>query len=568
MGRLIDTRVAVGINACFEVEPMNNLYSFSKFLLTILLCSYPACLVDVAEAQSSPQQTARRVDQMLIRELAEKLPAPSATPVARIDDETFLRRVFTDVLGELPTTEDVLAFTLNQNKDKRAELIEHLLADSAYGRNWARYWRDVIMYRRTDERGLLSARSVENYLTAALNENTAWDKVATSFITARGDVKENGSTAIIMAQQGQPEETVAEISRIFLGIQIQCAQCHDHPTDRWTRQQFHELAAFFPRVAVRPKRDQDVPSFEVVANDSPVELRRRNTNNRYRGTPEHRMPDLQDPQAEGTLMQPIFFVTGEKVEAGSLDADRRSQLASWITGPENPWFAKAFVNRIWAELVGEGFYAQVDDLGPERECSAPQTLDYLATAFRDQGYDMKWLLTTILSTESYQRASRRRRTFEEVPFQSNCAQRLRADQLFSALVTVLEMPDSATSQGRQRSARFSPRNTFSSVFGFDPSVRRSDVSGTIPQALLMMNSPQIGQYLLARRDRMLGRLLLEVRDDQQAVTELYVRVLSRQPTEKELATCLKYRQRVGNREEAFEDILWSLLNTAEFVNRK
>ena len=547
---------------------MKTLLSFSKILLTFFLCTWSACLVDVADAQSLPSQAARRVDQLLTSELADKSQATLTTAVAIVDDETFLRRVFIDLLGEPPTTEDVLAFSLNNAADKRSQLIGQLLSDPSYGRNWARYWRDVIMYRRTDERGLLSARSAESYLTAAFNENTAWDKVATSFITARGDVKENGMTAIIMAQQGQPEETVAEISRIFLGIQIQCAQCHDHPTDSWTREQFHQLAAFFPRVAVRPKRDQDIRSFEVVATDSPVELRRRNTNNRFRGTPEHRMPDLENPQARGTLMQPVFFVTGDKLPTGTLDADRRGQRASWITGRENPWFAKAFVNRIWAELVGEGFYSQLDDLGPERECSAPRTLDYLATAFRDQSYDVKWLLRTILSTEAYQRESRRRRTFGEMPFQANCAQRLRADQLFSALVIVLEMPDSVSTASRPRPSRFSPRNAFSSIFGFDPSAQRSNVSGTIPQALFLMNSPQIGQYLLARRDRMMGRLLIEVKDDRQAITELYVRVFSRQPTEKELNTCLKYRQRVGDRQEAFEDILWSLINTAEFSNRK
>ena len=327
------------------------------------------------------------------------------------------------------------------------------------------------------------------------------------------------------------------------------------------------LVAFFPRVAVRPKRNQDVPSFEVVGSDTTVETQRK-SNNRFRGTPEHRMPDLENPEKQGKIMQPVFFVTGSELPLGTLDADRRTQLASWMTGRDSPWFARAFVNRMWAELTGEGFYDPVDDLGPGRACSAPQTLDYLAAAFREQQHDVKWLFETILLTETYQRESRRRRTFEEMPHQANCSQRLRADQLFSSLVTVLQMPDSVATVSRQRSSRFSPRNSFNSVFGFDPSTRRSDVSGSIPQALLMMNSPQIGQYVLARRDRMLGRLLNEVSDDRQALRELYVQVLSRQPTDKELATCLNYRRSVGDRAEAFEDILWSLINTAEFLHRK
>ena len=542
---------------------MNYRQLVSQLLLAVYCFFCVPGLVGIASGQSLPHEAAAKIDQLLASELDSK----TSTPVKSVDDETFLRRVFIDLLGEPPTTDDVLAFALNSEKNKRSQLVKQLLADESYGRNWARYWRDVILYRRSDERGLLSARSLESYLTEHFNENTSWAEIATAFVTARGDVKENGATAIIMAQQGQPEDTVAEMSRVLLGIQIQCAQCHDHPTDRWTREQFHQLAAFFPRVAVRPKRNQDIPSFEVVGSDTTVETRRK-SNNRYRGTPEHRMPDLENPEKQGKIMQPIFFVTGDEVPFGTLDADRRAQLASWMTGSNNPWFAKAFVNRIWAELTGEGFYDPVDDLGPGRACSAPQTLDYLAASFRDHQHDVKWLFETILSTEAYQRESRRRRNVEEVPHQANCNQRLRADQLFSSLVTVLQMPDSITASTRQRSSRFSPRNGFNSVFGFDPSTRRGDVSGSIPQALLMMNSPQIGQYVLARPDRMLGRLLNEVSDDRQAIRELYVQVLSRQPTDKELATCLNYRRNVGDRSEAFEDILWSLINTAEFLHRK
>ncbi|MEO2022501.1 MAG: DUF1549 domain-containing protein [Pirellulaceae bacterium] len=540
-------------------------YRFGQFLLAAVLVTGIVGLSDRVQAQSLPADVAARIDQLLVTESND---SAQTTPVPLVDDETFLRRVFMDLVGEPPTTEDVLAFSLDGTVDKRSRLVRQLLADASYGRNWARYWRDVIMYRRSDERALLSVRSLESYLTDAFNSNTSWDKLTTEFITARGDVRANGRTALIMAQMGRPEETVAEVSRIFLGIQIQCAQCHDHPTDRWTREQFHELVAFFPRVAVRPKRDDGMFNFEVVASDSPIENRSRNTNNRYRGTPEHRMPDLENPEARGETMKPVFFLTGDEVPVGSLDADRRSQLAGWITDSTNPWFARAFVNRIWAELVGEGFYDPVDDLGPGKKCSSPETLDYLAAAFRERGHDIKWLFTTILSTDAYQRASRRRRTFEESPFQANCAQPLRADQLYSSLQTVLEIPESNATPGRQRSSRSSPRNVFNSVFGFDPSTRRGDVTGTIPQALTMMNSPRINQYATAEKGRMLGRLLQEVADDRQAITELYLRVLSRQPTDKEVDSCLKYRRNLRDREEAFEDILWALINTAEFAHRK
>ncbi|MCH7727740.1 MAG: DUF1549 domain-containing protein, partial [Planctomycetes bacterium] len=314
-------------------------------------------LVTSAWAQTHPAQVARDADKLLNEEIGL---AKDATP--SVDDETFLRRVSLDLLGEIPTRDDVLAFLLDDDPNKRSKVVNMFLKEDAYGANWGRYWRDVIMYRKTEQRSGLAARPLETYLADAFNKNTRWDDLATSLVTASGDVRENGATGLIMAQGGRPEETVAEISRIFMGIQIQCAQCHDHPYDRWERDQFHELAAFFPRVAIRPNGQQGKDrSFLVYASDFQPRFRRNNGNNRYRGTLEHRMPDLENPTSQGKLMQPVFFATGQKLKAGVKDNERRETLARWMTARSNPWFAKALVNRMWAELCGEGFYEPVDD---------------------------------------------------------------------------------------------------------------------------------------------------------------------------------------------------------------
>ena len=177
-----------------------------------------------------------------------------------------------DIVGDIPTPEHVTAFLLDPAKDKRERVVRELLANPQYGQNWARYWRDVILSRRLEDRAAIVANPLVVALTEKFNENESWDKIAAEFITATGDVRENGATAIHMAQDGRTEETTAEMSRIFLGIQIQCCQCHDHPYDRWKREQFHELAAFFPRIAVRPVQSPTRRSFEVVADDRP-ELR-------------------------------------------------------------------------------------------------------------------------------------------------------------------------------------------------------------------------------------------------------------------------------------------------------
>ncbi|MDA1051715.1 MAG: DUF1549 domain-containing protein [Planctomycetota bacterium] len=520
-------------------------------------------------AGPDPLAAAREIDRKLVVEtgLAPDKAAPRTT------DETFLRRVFLDLLGETPTPDDILAFAFMNEETKREEIVEQLLADEAFGQNWARYWRDVILYRRTEDRALIATNSLTEYLSEKFNQNKPWSEIATDFITATGDVRENGGTALIMAQAGRPEDVTAEVSRIFLGIQIQCAQCHDHPTDRWKRQQFHELTAFFPRIAVRQDRTSDVPTFLVTVNDQPFQFRgQANNNNRFRGTPEHFMPNLEDPTDKGTQMQPVFFVSGDKLAAGTKDADRREALSAWITSARNPWFAKALVNRIWSELVGEGFYEPIDDLGPDRECSAPETIDYLASSFAETGYDVKWLYRTIMITEAYQRESRARRNYEELPFQANCAQRLRGDQLFDSLASALDLGDRLADRGGPARGpyvqRNSPRAFFNIAFGYDPSDPREEVGSSIQQALAIMNAPFINQSINARRPDGLGATLRENSDNEDALVELYLKTLSRGPTKYEIQTCESYIRDVRDRNEAFEDILWSLINSTEFLHRK
>lgn len=515
---------------------------------------------------SQPTSTAGAVDELLATEIS----GLAAERAQRTSDEIFLRRLTLDMVGRNPTIEEITAFAIDPAPAKRTTAAERLLAQKQYGENWAHYWRDVIMYRRSEDRALIAAPALTTYLADELNKNTPWDKLASAFITAEGDVTENGATALIMAQQGRPEETVAEVARIFLGIQIQCAQCHDHPTDRWKREQFHELAAFFPRVSVRPNRDQTKRSFDVVADDNFPRFARPMANNRFRGSAEHYMPDLENPSARGTLIQPKFFVTGEKLRLGTKDDDRRESLAKWLTAPENPWFAKALVNRLWSELVGEGFYEPVDDMGPDRECHAPKTLHLLSEQFIASGYDIKWLLLTIVSTDAYQRTSQARRNPDEQPFVANVPQRLRGDQLFSNLMAALDLPERGPAAGMRGPYGFNrgPRSGFNLIFGYDPSLRRDEVAGSIPQALAMMNSPNINLAINARGRTSLSRMLSEIKDDRALIAELYLKTLAREPTKSEVQTCLQYIKQVNSRAEAFEDIQWSLVNSTEFLHRR
>ncbi len=530
-------------------------------------------------ATLDPIAEAHQVDKLLVEDLAA---ADTGSKVLefghRASDEVFVRRVYLDLIGRNPSPEEVTAFMLDPAKDKRSQLVNRLVDDPRFGENWGRYWRDVIMYRRSDERAQLAAPALYEYLSEQFNKNTPWDEIARSFITATGDVRENGATGLIMAQDGKTADITAEVSRIFLGVQIQCAQCHDHKTDRWKRTQFHELAAFFPRIALKQDNTGDKRTFVVSGNDNQLARLRPNPMNRPIGKPEHFMPDLKHPESQGTKMQPVFFLTGQKLAFGTPDAQRREKIAEWITAPTDPWFAKAFVNRIWAEMVGEGFYEPIDDLGPDRTCMHPKTMDYLAKAFTDSHYDVKSLYRIIAATDAYQRESRSRRNPEGMPFAANCPQRLRGDQLYDSLVAALGMREGGfglffgqgkgAAQGGKGALLRTPRNQFNQTFGYDPSTPRDEVSGSIPQALVLMNGPQINREINGNRGTELAKLLASTGDNEAVTTELYLRCFGREPNKEELQTCVDQVKKSKSRSEAFEDILWALVNSTEFLQRR
>lgn len=525
-------------------------------------------LMNVASAGSpspDPFETASRIDRLLVEELVGEA-KDNFAPIC--DDETFLRRAHLDLIGKPPREQDVLRFVLDTNPRKREERVRSLLAETDYGENWGKYWRDVIMFRRTEDRALLAVSSLTDFLSDQFNGNKPWSETATALITASGDVRENGSAGLIVAQAGMPEDIASEVSRIFLGMQIQCAQCHDHPTDRWKREQFHQMAAFFPRVGLRLNPQERT----LVVTTVDFAMRRRPmNNNRFFGTLEHYMPDNDDASAQGMLMNPVFFLTDQELPTGVRDSARRTILAEWITSQDNPWFAKAFVNRLWSELVGQGFYEPVDDVGPDREVSAPKTLDTLAGAFASSGYDVKWFFTTVMATEAYQRESRSRPSPDEPPLLASCVQRLRAEQLFSSVVSLLDLEDrlpESPAMAGPMALRRDPRFLFNQVFGYDPSEPRSEVASSIPQALALMNSPLFSQAVSARRPDALGGILARNRDNEAAIRELYLKAYGRMPSTNELDTCLIYVCEVGDRNEAFEDILWSLMNSTEFSYRK
>jgi len=506
--------------------------------------------------------------------LIDKGLAASKTPPSEpTNDDEFIRRAYLDLLGKLPAPPAVRQFAQSRDRDKRAKLVDALLAHPDHAENWARYWRDVIEYRSPVE----NDRNIDyslftKWLAEQFAANKRWDRIATEIITARGRTDEAGATIFPQAEDLQPVEMAGEVSRIFLGVQIQCAQCHDHPSDPWKRQQFHEFAAFFGGVKkkVAEKREKGKPAiFEVYAA----------TNARYL------MPDLKDP-AKKIPVAPRFFLGDEPPLSDRVPGEARLEAAAkYVTSPENPWFAKAFINRTWYALMGEGFFNPIDDLGPTRTPNSPEILELLTDQWQRSGYDIRWLFRTIMNTRAYQRQSRSTNTAAgRTPFASNVPSRLRADQIFDALVHALnldQVPAAQLKEARTKGAAVKKavtkeadpteppgRRQVLNTFGVDPSTSADDVVGTIPQALYLMNGPLIARQTQARPGTMLGELISSASNERSAVDALYMKILARHPNTREMSVCMHHVSTVGDHREAFEDILWSLINSTEFVSRR
>jgi len=570
--------------------------------------------------------------------LEENLKKAGVELAPAASDEDFLRRVSFDLTGIAPSPEEVTLFSIDPDPNKRALLVDRLLRSDVYGENWARYWRDVLYSRAVEQRARLGQQAFEKWIAGQLVENHSWADITTRLITATGDVSTEGATALLYAQRAEPDEVAAEVSRVFLGIQLQCANCHDHPSDKWKRDQFHALAAFFPRLLVKPvpgeKRSFAIASFTPdrrtgdpradfarmlsQADDLVARLDRDADGgisaaeakkapgpflNRLfeqgdadknglltaeeirkipppplrggRGTAEYFMPDLQNPQSVGTQFHPTFFLNGKSPGEGQSDLERRQALAQYIVDPQNEAFSQAFVNRMWAQLLGEGFVMPVDDMGPERSARHPEVLATLSRQFTASGYDIRWLLQTIVATRAYQREIRPKSAVENPPaFASALATRLRADQLYSAITRVLGVEDLGNAPGRPRQqglARYgdnSPRGQFHQLFGFDPSTPPDEQLGNLPQALFLMNSTAVHSLIAGKGATRLSGILARHSDNNDALRELYLHVLSREPSDRELEICREYIGEVKDRNDSFEDILWSLVNSTEFQTRR
>ncbi len=458
----------------------------------------------------------------LDRQLKFLLAMPPEKLAPPVDDEQYARRVHLDLTGRLPTPGASAAFVADTDPAKRAKLVDRLLETDDFSRHWAKYWRDVIFHNSTANRRRVNPQALENWFAEQFSKKVGWDRIVCELISAtpkqkKGDRNEfgqdDGPNNFVLACNNDAGEIASQTARIFMGISIQCAECHDHPFDQWKREQFHEMAAFF------------APG-------------------------KYLMPDMDEP-AKKTEVKARFLL-GEKPSPELKPDALRVAVAAYLAyNPDNYWFARAFVNRIWSEMLGDGFYP-VDGLGPDKECVHPQLLNRLGTVFRYQDFNIRWVFRTIASSQAYQRSSRAVDVKKEL-FSAVRPARLRSDQVVNAIEHV--------------TGKTAPKleKSLAETFATDPSASQESLEGSLQQSLLLMNSTALHAALAKSR---LRTEAAQISDPDEAIDHLYRGVLARRPTADERARARRFIAGVPHRAEAIDDLLWTLVNSTEFMTRR
>lgn len=512
----------------------------------------PAPVFERQQAEGVTQLTAQQLDTLLAKHVGDMGQAEI------VGDEVFLRRVTLDLVGRQPTVDELEEFLADSSSAKRQSAVDRLLASPDYGRNWGNYWSDVIGSRQQEPQLTFhDYRPFKRWLAEQFNSDRKWDEMVFDMVTARGKVGDNPAGTFIAFHQANANLLAGETSRVFLSMKIHCAECHDHPFADIPMETFHGMAAFFARTEAK------IPWNE----SSEIELKSKSKG-------EHKMPGGKSD------MTPVALhgQTGStKYEAGLSDLKRRASLARWIVDPNNPYFARAYVNRIWARMMGRGFYEPVDDMGDDADGPIFEDVhEQLAAHFIASGFDHKSVVRLIANTRAYQRSIAAPADSKQMPLVAAKTKQLRGDEIFDSLVTAVGLENVRPPQQKPTGAiRFpvppkSTRDLVNDAFGYDPSFKDELLVRSMKQAMFMMNNVQLQKQINADPDSgtFLAKLLAAEPDNTQAVTKVYRTVLARTPTEKELDIVLAHAERINDRGRAFEDILWSLINSAEFTTRR
>ena len=469
-------------------------------------------------------------------------------------DSEFIRRATLDVLGRLPTVDESKAFLNSSKPDKRAALTKTLLSDEnrfEYANYWATKWGDLLR-PNTQRVGVKPVYLLDDWIRQKFRANTPWDDFVKELLSATGSTHQYGPVAIIRDKR-EPADMAEFVSQLFLGVRLNCAKCHHHPSEKWSQNDYYSMAAFFGSMK---RKGQGISA------------------------PISGEPEFWWFEPGGTVKHPVSEEVmslrapdGTEFEEIDENRDPRSVLADWITAPENPFFARAMVNRIWAELFGKGLVHPVDDF---RESNPPVNeplLDWLAKDFIKNGFDQKSTIATILNSRIYQQSSdpNEYNTADNRNFSRSYRRRLPAEVLLDSLSAITAQPEKLQGlpddgQAMEQWNHLLP-NEFLDAFGrpnssaAPPLVRETDSS--IVQALHLMNSKELQKKFSGENPWITELVKLS---SSEAIETIYLRLFSRLPLDEEKQIALSFLSAEKDPDRArVEDLIWSLVNSAEFV---
>jgi hypothetical protein len=485
-----------------------------------------------------------------------KLKMLSIPPSEVCTDQEFIRRVTLDVCGVLPTPKEVREFLADNCPKKRAQLIDALLERPEYADFWTLKWSDVFRSSRKAIQ-VKGTHAFQHWLRHHLVENTGFDALVRELLTASGSTFANAPANYYRVAK-DPQNLAETTAQLFFGIRMQCCKCHNHPFERWTQDDYYSMAAFFARVRrkkdpLEPGTTPQQPGAEVI----------------YDG----RSGEVTQPRT-GQVMKPKFM--GGAVPNIAPGADRRRVLADWLTGTDNPFFAKSVANRIWYHLNGKGIVDPVDDFRDSNPSANDELLDALAKDFATHKFDVKHLIRVILNSRTYQLSAQTNKYNgdDNKYFSHAVTKLLTAEQLLDAICTVTEMPEKFPGLPAGTRAVQLPdsdiNHPFLKTFG-QPArelacecERESD--SNLAQALQLINGPTINEKV-RHADNRIGRLLKTKTSELEMLNDLYLSTLSRQPTPEDVKVALDHVKRAADKRKAWEDVQWALFNAKEFLFR-
>jgi len=483
-----------------------------------------------------------------------KLQRLKIQPSQAVDDATFLRRVSEDLTGELPTPEEVRAFAADLSHGKRSKMIDTLMARRSYVDHWTLKWGDLLQ----NNRKYLGDKAVwefREWIRDSVATNKHYDVFVRELLTSRGSSNENPATNYYRVTR-EPKPTMEKTTQVFLGVRMVCTQCHDHPFERWTQNQYYEMTSFFSTVGLRPGFE----SGEEIIYDKRDDF------------------DVHHPK-DDRVMKPKFLVSATTASIAPVtlpdDTNRRQAFANWITSKDNPFFAKSMANRVWSYFLGKGIIDPVDDIRASNPPSNEALLNALTKDFKDHDFDVRHLIRTIVNSRTYQAsiATNEWNVTDKTNFSHAVPRRLNAEQLMDALTQATGVrPNFPEVPADTRAEEFPDphvgKDGFLDLFGrpqresAGESERKTDLS--LPQALNLVNGKTISDALADPNGR-IAKALITGATDRALIEELYLATMSRVPTSNELDQGITYLRSGDSRASRAQDLLWALVNSKAFL---